>query len=154
MYRAVMLENVRSAYNVWNVIRTADALRYDVILSWYTPSPTKNSKILKTSLWAEKNVKIHEYRNCKEALEFARRMYKNVYCAEITESAKSVNNFFVDNNISSFCIIFWNEVSWVLWETLELCDDVLYIPMLWKKESLNVWQSTAIFMWEWMKWLI
>lgn len=45
-------------------------------------------------------------------------------------------------------LILGNEVDGVMQSTLDLVDRVVYIPMKWIKESLNVWQSSAIFMWE------
>lgn len=39
MPHLIVLENLRSAYNTWNIIRTADALWWGVVLSGYTPSP-------------------------------------------------------------------------------------------------------------------
>jgi len=54
--QVVLLENIRSAYNVGNIIRTADALGWQVWLSGYSPSPEDNLKVIKTSLGAESNV--------------------------------------------------------------------------------------------------
>jgi tRNA G18 (ribose-2'-O)-methylase SpoU len=44
-------------------------------------------------------------------------------------------------------VIFGNEVEGILPQTLEAVDDVVAIPMRWVKESLNIGQSAAIFMW-------
>ena len=52
----VILENIRSAYNVGNVVRTADSLGRDVRIVGYTPSPLDHPKVLKTSLGAEQNI--------------------------------------------------------------------------------------------------
>jgi len=142
---AVILENIRSAYNVGNIIRTADAFGFDVIISWYTPSPNRDNSVCKTSLWAEKKVDIFEFWNTKEAILFTKQKYWKVIAAEITKKAKSLkdNKFLFQKDIA---IVFGNEVEWVLEETLEMVDEVWYIPMKWIKESLNVWQSAAIFM--------
>ena len=43
-------------------------------------------------------------------------------------------------------VVFWNEIDGVLDSTLKLVDDVVCIPMQGVKESLNVGQSSAIFM--------
>jgi len=56
MHNVVILENIRSAYNVGNVVRTADSLGRDVRIVGYTPSPLTHPKVLKTSLGAEQNV--------------------------------------------------------------------------------------------------
>lgn len=147
---AVVLENIRSAYNVGNIIRTADAFWFDVIISGYTPSPSRDKSVLKTSLWAEKSVKIYEFWNTKEALNFAKKRYWFLIAAEIVENAKSIISLekFLELNFKDIAIVFWNEINWVLPETLEIVDGIFYIPMNWVKESLNVWQAAAIFMWE------
>ena len=54
--KIVVLENIRSAYNVGNVIRTADSLWCEVRITWYTPSPLDHPKVKKTTLLADENV--------------------------------------------------------------------------------------------------
>ena len=146
----VILENIRSSYNVWNIIRTADALWFDVIISWYTPSPFREPKVCKTSLWAEKNIKIKEFWNTKEALIYAKSKTEIIIAAEISKNSISILDFQTNNKTIS--IVFWNEVDWVLKETLEFVDKIVHIPMIWIKESFNVWQSSAIFMREFFSW--
>lgn len=148
---AIILENIRSSYNVWNIIRTADALWFDIIISWYTPSPSKEKKILKTSLWSEKSVKIIEIYNTLSAISYAKEKYWFIISAEISDNAISLSKFKKNIIKDDFAIIFWNEITWVLKESLDLSDAIIFINMLWKKESLNVWQASAIFMWEFQK---
>jgi tRNA G18 (ribose-2'-O)-methylase SpoU len=68
----IILENIRSAYNVGNVIRTADALGRNVRLVGYSPSPIDNSKVRKTSLGAEENVGIQQFDFTREAIQKAK----------------------------------------------------------------------------------
>ena len=145
----ILLENIRSAYNVWNIIRTADALWWDVWLSGYTPHPDEQIKVIKTSLWAEKNIWLKRFDNSKDAMEFARKNNFVVLAWEITETAVALDlientELVVERNI---VLILWNEVDGVLKSTLDMVDKIVYIPMKWIKESLNVGQSAAIFMW-------
>lgn len=143
----IVLENVRSAFNVGNVIRTADALGFDVIISWYTPSPFEDDKVKKSSLWAENNIQILEFRDTKETIDYLKSNWYNIYSAEITSSAIPLNKYSqLVGESSKVAIIFGNEVSWVLPQTLDNVEQVFYIPMNWIKESLNIWQSAAIFM--------
>ena len=148
--RVVLLENLRSAYNVWNIIRTADALWWDVWLSGYTPHPNEQIKVVKTSLWAETNVWLKRFDNTLEAIEFSKKNDFLVLAWEITQNAVPLNDLWKisDNNI---VLILWNEVDWVLKSTLDVVDNVVFIPMKWLKESINVGQSAAIFMWEFSK---
>jgi tRNA G18 (ribose-2'-O)-methylase SpoU len=144
--KLVILENIRSAYNVGNIIRTADALGWKVRLTGYTPSPFQIPKVAKTSLGAEHTVDLKQFGFSKEAIDAAKDLGLSVVAAEITEKAVSVDRY--DQWWKWIAVIFWNEVEWVLEETLKYVDDVVCIPMHGVKESLNVGQSCAIIMWE------
>lgn len=140
----VILENIRSAYNVGNIIRTADALGWQVRLTWYTPSPLDTQKVVKTSLWAEKNVGLQQFGHTPEAIEFAKKQKLLVVAAEVTKNSIALETMKPDK-YPGVAIIFWNEVDGVLDSTLKLVDSVVHIPMQGVKESLNVGQSSAIF---------
>lgn len=144
--KVIILENIRSAYNVGNIIRTADALGWDVWLTWYSPSPLTNNKVKKTSLGAENTVHIRQFWFTSEAIEEAKKLGCEVLAAEITPTSVSLEIFSL--SAPSAAIIFGNEVDGVLSETLVLVDRVVAIPMQGTKESLNVGQSSAILMWQ------
>lgn len=141
----VILENIRSAYNVGNIIRTADALGWQVRLTGYTPSPEDTQKVVKTSLGAETNVGLKQFGHTPEAIEYAKKAWLLVIAAEITETSVSLATLKKGEHIG-IAIIFWNEVDGVLDSTLKLVEQVVHIPMCGIKESLNVGQSSAIFM--------
>ncbi len=145
LMKVVILENVRSAYNVGNIIRTADALGWQVRLTWYTPSPLDTQKVVKTSLGAESNVGLKQFGHTPEAIEFAKEQKLLVIAAEITKDSVSLASLQKSEH-PDVAIIFWNEVEGVLDSTLKLVDKVVHIPMQGIKESLNVGQSSAIFM--------
>ena len=149
--KVVILENIRSAYNVWNIIRTADALWWDVWLSWYSPSPLDNAKVSKTSLWAENNVNLKQFDNTLQAIDFAKKSKFIILAAEITDESVELKKF-QNKSEKWIALILWNEVDGVLKETLKNVDQVIHIPMKWIKESLNVWQTAAIFMREIGNW--
>lgn len=142
----MLLENIRSAYNVGNIIRTADALWWKVWISWYTPSPTENKKVGKTSLGAEDHVWLERFDTTIDAIKKAKDLWYQVIAAEVTPSAVSLATFKRENE--DIVVVFGNEVEWVLEKTLTMVDEVVYIPMEGIKESLNVGQTTAIFMWQ------
>jgi len=146
MYRnVVILENIRSAYNVGNVIRTADSLWWEVWIVWYTPSPVDNPKVCKTSLWAENTVWLRQFDFTPDAIKEAREMWLEIIAAELTEDSVSLWDY-VCKSEKWIAVIFWNEVDGVLDSTLKEMDAIVEIPMQWIKESMNVGQSTAIFM--------
>lgn len=143
--KIVVLENIRSAYNVWNVIRTADSLWWEVRITWYTPSPLDNPKVKKTSLGAEENVGLRQFDYSEDVINECKKLNIKCIAAEITPEATALSDF-SEKYSWDIAIIFWNEVEWVLPQTLKQVEEVVYIPMQWIKESMNIWQSTAIFM--------
>ena len=148
----LLLENIRSAYNVWNIIRTADSLWRNVWLSGYTPHPAEQPKVVKTSLGAEETVGLERFDNAHDAIIKARELSFLVLAWELDDKAVALDklskNLIENKNSQNKLIILWNEVDWVLQSTLDAVDDIVYIPMNWVKESMNVGQSAAIFMWE------
>ena len=145
----ILLENIRSAYNVWNIIRTADSLWRDVWLSGYTPHPAEQPKVIKTSLGAEETVGLERFDNAQEAIKKARELNLLVLAGELDDKAIALDQISSNRKKSqNKLIILWNEVDWVLDSTLDSVDEIVYIPMNWVKESMNVGQSAAIFMWE------
>lgn len=144
--KVVILENIRSAYNVWNVLRTADALGRNVRIVGYTPSPLDNPKVRKTSLGAEESVNLQQFDFTTDAIQKAKEFWMQVIAAEITEKAEVLGRF--QSTSEDIAVIFGNEVDGVLETTLQSVDAVVAIPMNGTKESLNIGQSAAIFMWE------
>ena len=147
MKNIVVLENIRSCYNVGNILRTADAFGRDVILTWYTPSPTTQPKVKKTSLGAEESITIQEFLTTHEAIHFLKTQSYIVIAAEITDSALVLDSFQKKMAHSRIAVIVGNEVVGIEHDTLTSVHYVVKIPMIWSKESLNVGQTAAIFMW-------
>ncbi len=145
MKNIVVLENIRSAYNVGNVIRTADALWWDVAFCGYTPTPMNQPKVVKTSLGAEKSVGCRSFEDTANAVELLRKEWYEIIAAEITDDAIGLAEYTRDTK-KPLAVVFGNEVVGVEGDTLQLVDRVVYIPMKGEKESLNIGQSAAIFM--------
>ena len=116
--RIAILENIRSAYNVWNIIRTADSLGREVRIIWYTPSPVDNPKVCKTSLWAENTVWLRQFDFTIDAIKEAREMWLEIIAAELTENSVPLWEY-VCKSENWIAIIFWNEVDGVMEKTLK-----------------------------------
>lgn len=154
MKKRIVMENLRSAYNVGNIIRTADALSRGVIFVWYTARPD-HKEVKKTALGAELTVPYKEFTNLSEAL-VSMKSQGLIITAEITEHSTSlsdINQQFTTLHISEkeLFVIVGNEVTGVEQESLTQSDIVCHIPMLGSKESLNVGQAAAIIMRELQK---
>ncbi|GHW02558.1 RNA methyltransferase [candidate division SR1 bacterium] len=144
--KVVILENIRSAYNVGNVVRTADALGWNVWIVGYTPSPLDHPKVKKTSLGAEETVNLKQFDFTPDAIKEAKKIGMTVIAAELDTHAANLGEFVPETQ--DIAVIFGNEVEGVIPDTLSAVDQIVQIPMRGKKESLNIGQSAAIFMWE------
>ena len=149
MYKNILVcENIRSAYNVGTIIRTADGLGRDVCLSGYSPHPETELKVRKSSLGAEHAIWLLQYRNTSETIQYLQDNSYILVALEITQESISLRDLnFEKNTQSPIALIVGNEKTWILSETLSACDHVVHIPMVWKKTSLNVAEAASIGMW-------
>lgn len=143
----LILENIRSAYNTWVMLRTCDGLWRKAVLSGFTPRPDEDEKVGKTALWAEKEVVVGSFRNPKEARVWCREQWYLLVAAEKTPTALPIYERLFGYELP-LALIMWNENTGVLAESLLDVDHILHIPMQWVKESLNVAEAAAIMMWE------
>lgn len=149
--KRIVVENLRSAYNVGNIIRTADALWRWVIFVWYTARPD-HKEVKKTALWAEISVPQMDFIELSDALYYM-NTHGLVIAAELSENSVSLTDIHIqirtiDKSGGDIFVIVGNEVTGVEQETLHKSDIITHIPMLGIKESLNVGQAAAIIMWE------
>jgi 23S rRNA (guanosine2251-2'-O)-methyltransferase len=142
-----VLENIRSAYNVGSVFRTADAFLIEAVyLVGYTAFPP-HKEIRKTALGAEETVSWKHFRNTEEAIRELRSQGYQIWAAEQTIGSKQLQNFSVGAD-KGIAIVFGNEVSGVESSTLELCDGSVEIPQLGMKHSLNIATAAGVVLWE------
>ena len=132
----VILHNIRSAYNVGTIFRTADAVGIEKIyLTGYTPNPAKDKKIEKTALGAEKYVSWESYKNLNYLLKKLKKEGFKIVALEQNEKSIPYYKFRPRFDI---VLILGNEVRGLNKKILEKCDYILEIPMFGRKESLNV----------------
>src|SRR5687767_3134285 len=84
----VVLENVRSAYNVGSVFRTADAFLLEAVyLCGYTAFPP-HKEIRKTALGADETVQWKHFKKTVEAIEDLRQKGFKIYSVEQAENSR------------------------------------------------------------------
>ena len=148
IHSVVVLDNIRSTFNVGSIFRTADALGIkEIILGGTTPTPIdrfgRNRKdISKVSLGAEKNI---PWQYQESVLLILRKLKKDGYkVIAIEQSPKSVDYKKIKispaNKRDGIKMVFviGAEVDGVSKQILKLADYIAEIPMLGGKESLNV----------------
>jgi 23S rRNA (guanosine2251-2'-O)-methyltransferase len=142
-----VLENIRSAYNVGSVFRTADAFLLEAIyITGYTCIPP-HKEIKKTALGAEETVEWKHFANATEAIATLKENGYKVYAVEQAINSISLEKLAV-NNTDKIAFIFGNEVSGVEQNTIEQCDGCVEIPQLGMKHSLNIATAAGVVLWE------
>jgi 23S rRNA (guanosine2251-2'-O)-methyltransferase len=142
---AVLLDNVRSMYNVGSFFRTGDAVGIEMLhLCGITAYPPKKA-ISKTALGAEETVPWKQERDAVAAVAGLRA--RGFEIVAIETSARAVDLF---DWVPRFpvCVLFGHEVEGLNPELQESADTHVRIPMLGQKHSLNVATSGGVVLFE------
>lgn len=146
---SIILDNVRSLYNVGSIFRTCDAaLAKELILTGFTPHPPR-AEIEKTALGAVDTVPWRYFRSVVDAIEKLKSEGNKIFAVEITDSSRNYDNLKIDD--FPLCLIMGNELTGIDNKILEMCDDAIEIPMYGVKHSLNVSVATGIVLFEAIK---
>ena len=142
-----VLENIRSAYNVGSVFRTADAFLLEAIyITGYSARPP-HKEIKKTALGAEETVAWKHFKTATEAIEELRKNNYKVYAVEQAEGSLKLQTL-KTNLKDRIAVVFGNEVTGVEQSTIHLCDGCIEIPQLGMKHSLNIATAAGVVFWE------
>ena len=144
--RVVVLDNVRSVYNVGSVFRTSDAFLVKAIcICGYTPTP-EHRQMAKTALGATDTVDWIQYPSAQDAVRELKENGYKVYAVEQAEGSISLEKCsFGDEKIA---VVFGNEVTGVQEDVLKSCDGAIEIPQLGMKHSLNIATAAGIVLWK------
>lgn len=143
----VILDNVRSMYNVGSVFRTADAFRIEALYLCGITSCPPHPEIHKTALGAEDAVDWVYCKNAVEAVKSLQQQGYEVLAIEQVEGSTLLQDF-VPGDGKKYAIVLGNEVKGVGQEVVDCCDGCLEIPQFGTKHSLNVSTTAGIVMWE------
>lgn len=148
----VVLDDVRSLYNVGSVFRSGDAFRIvAVYLCGITACPP-NAEIHKTALGGEDSVDWKYFERTEDAVEELHRDGYFVYSIEQVEGSTKLQNLNLNTESGNgYAVIFGNEVKGVKQNVVDMSDDCLEIPQFGTKHSLNVSVTSGIVMWEFAK---
>lgn len=143
----VVLENIRSAYNVGSVFRTADAFLIEAIyIIGYSAKPP-HKEIKKTALGAEDTVTWKYFKTTAEAIEELRDKKYKVYAVEQAEGSYKLHAAGFKQN-EKIAVVFGNEVAGVEQDTIQSSDGCIEIPQFGMKHSLNIATAAGVVLWE------
>jgi len=135
---AVLLDNIRSAWNVGSILRSADGFGFHhVYLCGITPT-ADNESVTKTSLGAEDSVPWSYHKDAVRLVKGLRVEGWNVYALEEDARSQSLSLFPTSPFSNPVVLIVGNEITGVDPDLLDMCDEIFYIPMRGEKKSFNV----------------
>lgn len=143
----LVLDNIRSGYNIGAVFRTCDALAMEqVILCGITAQPP-HREIRKTALGASESVRWSYAEDTIEAIVALKKQgYTILALEQVTDSVSLLD--FAPEADQKYALVVGNEVEGVKQEVIDLADVCLEIPQFGTKHSLNVSVSAGIAMWD------
>lgn len=149
----VIAHNIRSTHNIGSIFRTCEGFGVKkIIISGYSPYPKQSNdnrlphliekltnQIHKTALGAESMVPF-EYQNIPN-LELLKVKGYLIVGLEQDKRSIQINKFLVNAKIA---LIIGEEVMGLTDDLRNMCDKIIEIPMVGRKESFNVSVATGI----------
>lgn len=139
----LIAHNIRSLFNIGSLFRSADCFGISKIyLTGYTAQPPRK-EISKTALGAELTIPWEYSRQLPRVIRKLQSEQTTVVALETSTMASPLHEF---KSLSSVAILVGNEVTGLSKSHLALCNEIVQIPMLGTKESLNVSIAASIAM--------
>lgn len=139
----VVLDDVRSMYNVGSVFRTADAFRVERICLCGISATPPHAEIHKTALGAEDSVDWIYYEKALDAVADLKCQGYTVLSVEQVEHSTKLQTFLPESG-RRYAVVLGNEVKGVHQEVVDASDGCLEIPQLGTKHSMNVSVTAGI----------
>jgi 23S rRNA (guanosine2251-2'-O)-methyltransferase len=153
----IIANNLRSTHNIGSLLRTAEGLGIKTVyLTGYTPYPKLDhderlphiaskvdSQIHKTALGAEKFLEVLHVNDVFDLVSNLKADGYHICGLEQDKRSVVISKYEVPAKVA---LILGNEVTGIEPEILDLCDQIIELPMFGKKESFNVVQAAAMAM--------
>jgi 23S rRNA (guanosine2251-2'-O)-methyltransferase len=146
----VVLDRLRSAYNVGNIFRLAEAVRAErVVTCGYNATPP-HPKLARTACGCDRLVPCEHHACAAEAIQTLRAAGYWICALETAVGAPTVWDL---SCRFPAALVFGNEALGVSAEALAQCDAVVRLPALGIKNSINVGNCAAVVLYEvWRQW--
>ena len=143
----VVLDDVRSMYNVGSVFRTSDSFRVEAVYLCGISCTPPATEIHKTALGAEDSVTWKYFKTALEAVDELHQQGYTVYSVEQVEHSTKLQTFIPEHG-KKYAVILGNEVKGVHQEVVDASDGCLEIPQLGTKHSMNVSVTAGIIIYK------
>jgi len=156
MRRVVLIaHDIRSAHNIGSLMRTAEGLGVErMIISGFSPYPAVpddvrlphiarkvSQRVLKTSLGAEISLNWEHKDDINQVISDLKDDGFRLVALEQASGAKTLEAYKPGPNVA---LVLGGEKDGISQDVLQLCDDVIEIPMSGQKESFNVAAAAAM----------
>jgi 23S rRNA (guanosine2251-2'-O)-methyltransferase len=143
----LVLDNVRSLYNVGSVFRTADGFLINgVYLCGITATPP-HKDIRKTALGATDSVPWKNFKKTVDAIKELRKEGYKIISIEQTDESVMLNDFSVEKGVR-YALVFGHEMRGVDQSVIDESDICIEIPQFGTKHSFNISVSAGIVLWD------
>ena len=149
----VVLDDVRSMYNIGSVFRTADSFRVESVWLCGICQTPPSTEIHKTALGAEESVDWKYFPTAIEAVKELKKQGYTVFSVEQVEHSTKLQTF-VPQKGQKYAVVMGNEVKGVHQEVVDASDGCLEIPQLGTKHSMNVSVTAGIIIYKFAENLI
>jgi len=140
----LILDQISDVRNFGAIVRTAECSGVDCIIIQSSGSAPVNGDTIKTSSGAVFNVPICKISHIKDAIFLLKQLNIKIYGA--TEKAEK--NIYQTDFKGSQAIIMGSEGKGLSRSIVDLCDELIKIPLLGKIESLNVSVACGTILYE------
>ena len=141
----LVLDNLRSAFNVGAFYRLADIARLSgLVTCGYTAHPP-HPRLDKTALGTLDFVDDEHVPATVDAITALKDRGIKVWAVETTSASKSYTNVTYPRPLA---LVFGNEALGIDRQVLDLCDGLIEIPVFGYKNSLNVASAAAVVSYE------
>lgn len=143
---AFLLDNLRSAFNVGSIFRTAETGGVaEICTIGITPHPPNNSKLRKTAFSSIDVVPSTHFDDVMQSVDYLR---KNGYCIVVLETTSQSILYTDVVYPDKVALVVGNELTGVDTRLIEAADVVVEIPTYGVKNSLNVASAAPIVLYE------
>lgn len=146
---SVIVDNVRSLYNVGSIFRTSDgALVEKLYLTGFTPHPPRK-EIDKTALGATKTVPWEYHKDPLDVIAMMKKRKIKICILELT--TRSEPYYALQRSDFPLCVVVGNEITGISTEIIDQADAAIEIPMFGNKQSLNVAVAFGIVVFDFLR---
>jgi len=143
----VILDNIRSIHNVGSIFRTSDSFLIEkIIISGYTATP-ENDRMKKTALGSSDSVDWEYSDDIIETIKKLKKKDVKIISIEQADESLKIEKFNPESG-TKYAFIFGNEVDGVSDDIINVSDEVIEIPQVGTKHSLNVSVAAGIVLWD------